>query len=329
MEKEMKLINIFKLFLLLLSSSVFASSVHDVPVVNGHPGYITAYETSPDGVWDKVLIVVNGFDSKNTSHPIDDINTRFQLIIDQLQPDGWDIVIFDYVRGDIDIKQNADNLADFIQTLDSWAVPDYHLAVLGGSMGGIVTRTMFVQENSSMGVDTYVSLDSPHHGVYLSDWVKDLADVAIDAVAGHQMLNGDPAYNTHYGWLQNVESSAGFMANIINPMNTLAIALSNGENQWKVSWSQEALHTRYHPVSSYVGSSNGQLHSDYMPYHSVVFMDNISVDRKVRWNRNYYWYKDTRTSYFDFKQVNLRDEHAAPDYALKQATDFVEMNGPN
>jgi len=325
----MKITNIFKLALLLFSGSVFASTAYDVPTVNGHPGYITAYETSPDGVWDKVLVIVTGFDTSNTNHPINDINGKYQSVIDQLQPDGWDIVIFDYVRGDIDIKQNADNLADFIHTLDSWAVPNYHLAIVGGSMGGIVTRTMFVQENSNMGVSTYVSIDSPHHGVYLSNWVKDLADVAIDAVAGHQMTHGDPAYNAHYGWLQNVEASSGFMTNIIDPMMTLAIALSNGESQWRVSWGDEALHTKYHPVSSYVETSGGELRSDYMPYHSVMLMDNISVNRKIRWNRNYYWYKDTKTSYFDFKRANSRTVHAAPAYAVQQAVDFVVINGPN
>ena len=123
--------------LLLASGGVNAAEVFDVLEVNGHPGYITAYQVSPDGIVDKVLMLVSGFDTDNDDHPIDDLTTDYQPVIDLLGPQGWDIVLFDYVRGDIDLKQNADNLARFIEVVDSVAVPNYHLALVGGSMGGL------------------------------------------------------------------------------------------------------------------------------------------------------------------------------------------------
>ncbi len=106
------------------NASYAAGTAFDVLEVNGHPGYLTAYEISPDGIVDKVILLVSGFDTSNTNHPIDSINTEYQSVIDALQPDGWDFILFDYVRGDIDIKQNAENLAHFIGLLDTVTIPD-------------------------------------------------------------------------------------------------------------------------------------------------------------------------------------------------------------
>ncbi|PCJ66585.1 MAG: hypothetical protein COA73_00830, partial [Candidatus Hydrogenedentota bacterium] len=245
----------FATMMILASSSTYAAgtaTAFDILEVNGHPGYLNAYEISPDGIIDKVMLIVTGFDTSNNTHPIDQINTEYQSIIDELQPDGWDFFLFDYVRGDIDIKLNAENLAHLIGLLDTVTVPDYHLAIVGGSMGGIVTRCMFVQENSDMGVDTFVSLDSPHHGVYPSPWVEDLAQIFLDVEAARQMTNGSPEYNDLYGYMEGVENSPGWMATNINPMATLAIALSNGESFWQESWWDLLVHTNFHTISSFV-----------------------------------------------------------------------------
>ncbi|MEN8121570.1 MAG: hypothetical protein ABFS35_14550 [Bacteroidota bacterium] len=299
----------------------------DEPVINGHAGYAVAADVS--GALDKVLLVVSGFDTKNESRPeneLDELSGGLQARYDEMIAAGWDIMYFEYVDGGIDLKHNAENLAFFIRYLDQFA-PDYHLAIVGGSMGGIVTRTMFVQENSDMGVETYVSLDSPHYGVTFSDWIENTGlDNIIEsqfdnAPAGLQMYHGHPDYVEHYGWLESVEASAGFMENIIDPMNTCAIALSNGESQWEVNWSDLAVHNKWYGVSSII-VAEGQT-STYMPYHSVVMMDDAATNKKVRWNRNYYSYKNTHTSYFDTKIPNPVDEHAGPDYAIIQAMDFV------
>ena len=114
------------------------------------------------------------------------------------------------------------------------AILTYELSIVGGSMCGIVTRTMFVQEMENMGVDIFATLDSPHYGVYLSasiDWIA----AGLDNTAGQQMLHGSDLYNEHYGWLQGVEGDTQFMQQVIDPIDTAAIALSNGESRWKVS----------------------------------------------------------------------------------------------
>jgi len=177
-----------------------------------------------------------------------------------------------------------------------------------------------------MGAETFVTVDSPHWGVYLSPWVEDLAELAIDFPAAHQMHHGDPAYDAHYGWLRSVETNGTFLPNVIDPMATLAIALSNGESSWKLYWDDALIHTKYHPVCSYVISN--PFESDYMPYHSTIYMENTSTSSSLRWGYTKYWYNNTSTRYFDQKQANPKTEHSAPPFAVEQAVNFVVANGP-
>lgn len=337
----------FRLFFSFLILYVFGiSTVHsltpptaervifDEPVVNFHPGYIVAADIS--GEIDKVMLFVAGFDTVNTSHPedsLDAISSSMQSEIDALSADGWDIMFFEYVDGGIDLKDNADNLARFIEHIDSLAEPDYHLAVAGASMGGIVTRTMFVQEYSDMGVDTYLSLDSPHKGVTFSNWVDTtvggtVAFLMLQHPAGLQMFNNHPAYLLHYGWLENIEHNGHFMENIIDPMATCALALSDGEASWFVKNSELWTHNKWWPISSTLEVEG--LTSTFMPYHSVVNMDNSSTHARYRFIGMEYEYKNTHTSYFDEKIPNPQAVHAGSGFALlfEQAIDFIVVNGP-
>eukprot|EP00755_Sulcionema_specki_P020027 Sspe_Gene.70936::Locus_41919_Transcript_2_2_Confidence_0.667_Length_2430::g.70936::m.70936 len=297
-----------------------ATLTYDQPTVNNHPGYQTAWETS--GPIDKVMLFVSGFDLQNTQHPKDKVQD-FVRLVREATSDGWDVIYFDYVDGAIDLKQNADNLARFIEYLGTQAVPGYHLAVVGGSMGGIVARTMFVQEYSGMGVRTYVSLDSPHRGVVLSAWVEDLAESIINNRAARQMHAGDSAYNEHYGWLEAVEGDGRFLETIIDPMHTCAIALSDGEGKWEVNWGDLTIHNHYYPVASYLAAEGQQ--STYMPYHSTIYAEQRSTERSRNWFKgtDTFYYRSTKTRYFDEKVANKRAVHGAPDHAIRQAVAFV------
>lgn len=313
-----------------LSLTAFARAegdivLHDQPVVNGHPGYLSAWAVH--GPLDKVLLIVPGFDFENHAPPIDELEGDLAGVAAFMGLFGWDTIYFEYVDGAMDLKANADNLAHFIRYLDTRAEPDYHLAVVGGSMGGIVARTMFVQEGSGLGVDSYVSIDSPHWGVYLSEWANDLAARAVDYPAAHQMHNGDPAYRDHYGWLRQVESSEWFKAEVNGPMNTCAIALSDGsQGYWEVDWADLALHNKYYPVSSYVEYFG--LKSTYIPYHSAVYLDSTATKANHDWGESRFRYRNIESSYFDLTIANPRDEHGAPTYAIIQSLLFVFLHGP-
>lgn len=330
--------NIGLVTLIILSVALVASDaalsldiVYDRDPVNGHSGFLSAWRIIDE--LDKPIIVVKGYDAVNDSHPIDDLDDEFGKLIQPLTDSGYDIIVFDYVNGAADLKENADNLAEFIRYMDGAilangvidrdndAHPDYELAIIGGSMGGIVARTMFVQENEAMGVDIFVTIDSPHHGVQLSPFLGWATDF-IDSVAGHQMLYGDDAYYEHYDWLRAIERSIAFKELVIDPMHTAAIALSDGESEWHLDFGDLLFHSDYHDVSSYI--EKGDARSDYVPYHSAVYMDTTGVD-KLDEGLDYLdlRYTDTHTSYFDLKIPNHRDLHGAPDYAVQQAIGFV------
>ena len=301
--------------------------LHDEPEVNGHPGYLSAWAVH--GELDKVVLIVPGFDTENTDLPFDRLTGEFQPAVDLLGQTGWDVVFYEYVDGSIDLKQNADSLARFIEHLDTQALPDYHLAVLGGSMGGMVTRTLLVQENSRLGIDTFVSIDSPHRGVTLSRWVdEDIVNLLLDYEAARQMAAGTEAYDTHYGWLESVERRRDFKRQVLKPIETCAITLSDGsKGYWRVKPSDEAIHNRFYPVSSYVEYSG--LRSTYMPYHATALLISEATKKKVKNGRNFYRYKRNRSRYFDEIIANARDEHGAPEYAVAQALDFILARAPH
>lgn len=334
-------INIGKYMSLILSvaltvseASVAIDMVYDRDPVNGHQGFLSAWRVT--GVLDKLVIVVKGYDTLNADHPVDDLNNYSDTIMQLLMDSGFDIVVFDFVNGGADLKQNADNLSEFIRYLDDLIFkngvsdrnndghPDYELAVIGGSMGGIVTRTMFVQKDEAMGVDTFVTIDSPHHGVHMSPYLT-WATEFIDSIAGHQMLYGDDAYFKHYDWLRSIENSTAFRQRVIDPIHTAAIALSDGESEWHLDFVELVSHTEFHDVSSYI--ENGGIQSDFVPYHSAMNMDNTGLE-VLDQGTNYkeLKYTDTRTSYFDLKIRNSRDLHGGPNYAIRQAVDFVIEN---
>jgi pimeloyl-ACP methyl ester carboxylesterase len=318
----------------LTASGTALAEVYDVDPVNGHSGFLSAWQIT--GVLDMPVIVIKGYDTVNSDHPVDDLDSYNNSLMKPLTDLGYDIIVFDYVNGEADIKENADNLAEFIRYLDARIAangiidgnndghPDYELAVIGGSMGGIVARTMFVQEGAAMGVDIFVTIDSPHHGVQLSPFLNWATDF-IDTIAGHQMLYGDAAYFEHYDWLRSVENSPAFKERVINPMHTAAIALSDGESEWHLDSGELIYHTEFHDVSSYI--ENEGVQSDYVPYHSAVNMDNTDVEvlDKDLYSKDLR-YVDTRSSYFDLKIQNPRTSHGAPDYAVHQAIDFVIEN---
>ena len=103
---------------------------YDLYEVNGHSGYLSAWAIN--GPLDKVIVVVPGFDTQNTSRPIDDLKDDFAPFVAFMAPAGWDIVVMDYVDGTTDIRDNADNLARFIELVRYFTRGEEYLAILSG-----------------------------------------------------------------------------------------------------------------------------------------------------------------------------------------------------
>ncbi len=133
-----------------------------------------------DGVLDKPIIVLDGFDpgdARDISGLYASLSFGGQNMADILRDEGYDIVILNaplYTTGgkDIDgggdyIQRNAMVLIAMIQQLNADKVGNEELVVLGPSMGGLIARyALSYMEANSLDPETrlYISFDSPHRG---------------------------------------------------------------------------------------------------------------------------------------------------------------------
>lgn len=133
-----------------------------------------------DGVLDKPIIVLDGFDpgdSRSISGLYASLSFDGQNMADILRDEGFDIVILNapvYTTGgkDIDggadyIQRNAMVLIALVQQLNANKVGQEPLVVLGPSMGGLIARyALAYMEANSLDHDTrlYISFDAPHRG---------------------------------------------------------------------------------------------------------------------------------------------------------------------
>lgn len=173
-----------------------------------------------DGVLDKPIIVLDGFDpgdSRDISGLYNSLSFGGQNMADILRTEGYDFVILNaplYTTDgkDIDggadyIQRNAMVLVALIDLLNSQKVGDEELVVLGASMGGLIGRYgLAYMEQNSMPTETrlYISFDSPHRGAnipisiqylvnYLAVQIDDpdataIVDEVLNSPAAKEML---------------------------------------------------------------------------------------------------------------------------------------------
>ncbi|WP_410004807.1 T9SS type A sorting domain-containing protein [Aequorivita nionensis] len=179
-------------------------------------GEYEIYLDNVDGVLDKPIIVLDGFDpgdSRDIPGLYASLSFDGQNMADILRDEGFDIVILNaplYNTGgkDIDgggdyIQRNAMVLIAMIQQLNADKVGDNELVVLGPSMGGLIARyALSYMEDNSLDSETrlYISFDAPHRGANIPISVQYLinyfADQVGDATAQQvvdQLLNSPAA----------------------------------------------------------------------------------------------------------------------------------------
>jgi hypothetical protein len=173
-----------------------------------------------DGVLDKPIIVLDGFDpgdSRDIAGLYNSLSFGGQNMADILRSEGFDIVVLNaplYTTDgkDIDggsdyIQRNAMVLVALIDLLNSQKVGDEELVVLGASMGGLIGRYgLAYMEQNSLPAETrlYISFDSPHRGAnipislqylinYLAQQTSDpdaiaIVDGVLNSPAAKEML---------------------------------------------------------------------------------------------------------------------------------------------
>lgn len=143
---------------------------------------------SNDGILDRPVIFVEGYDPDNSIYP----DFYYRAGIWNLMFAGRDLIIINFSDGAKDMDANADVLQSVIQEINASKVGNYPLAVIGYSMGGIVARKALKQmelagqpHNTSL----YVSYDAPHMGANspqaLADTIDGLVAKLDSATAGY------------------------------------------------------------------------------------------------------------------------------------------------
>ncbi len=136
-----------------------------------------------DGVLDKPIILIDGFDPGDTR----DINMIYQImsydngtqnLADEARDLGYDVVILNFpvytrngseiIDGGSDfIQRNAFVLVELINQINAEKVGDEELVIIGPSMGGLISRyALNYMEQNSIDHETrlWLSFDSPHLG---------------------------------------------------------------------------------------------------------------------------------------------------------------------
>ncbi|OMP31743.1 T9SS type A sorting domain-containing protein [Mangrovimonas sp. DI 80] len=167
-------------------------------------GEYKIYYDNIDGVFDKPIIVADGFDP-NDSRTIDlmydllDYGEPVQNLADALRDEGFDIVVLNFptyisssdntteINGGADfIQRNAFILTELIETVNELKEGDEENVVIGPSMGGLVSQyALRYMEQNSMDHDTrlFISFDTPHLGANVPIGVQYMFNY---------MYNGDP-----------------------------------------------------------------------------------------------------------------------------------------
>lgn len=136
-----------------------------------------------DGVLDKPIILVDGFDpgdARNTSAIYQMLNYGTnQNLGDVLRAQGYDVIVLNFptyarensstvIDGGVDyIQRNAMILVELMNKINAEKVGSAKNVIIGPSMGGLISRyALRYMEQNNLNPDTrlYMSFDSPHLG---------------------------------------------------------------------------------------------------------------------------------------------------------------------
>lgn len=146
---------------------------------------------SEDGVLDRPVIVVEGYDPDNNSFPDLYYYAGFnQLVFNASGYVGRDVFIVNFPKGDDYMDKNASLLQQIIQEINAAKTGNIPTVVIGYSMGGIVARkALHNMEVAGVNhqVSLYVSYDSPHMGANAPMDLQDTVDGLVSKLDDHTL----------------------------------------------------------------------------------------------------------------------------------------------
>lgn len=161
---------------------------------NAFTGGTASVQLGCDRVFNKPVIVIEGFDPDNSNTITGYLHPRYSARLTPLRNAGYDIVYLSFLDATTWIQNNSSVLKQLITKINSSKVGNEKIIVIGESMGGLVARhaiRSMEQNNQIHNVSHYISFDSPHKG----------ANIPV----GAQMLFED-AGNTSVGQLAQLFS---------------------------------------------------------------------------------------------------------------------------
>ena len=131
------------------------------------PNADVVVENGCDGVFDKPIIIVQGFDP-NGELTINKLRERFlNGFIETMRDYGYDMVYVTFTRNGDYIENNAKVLEAVINKVNQTKTGTNNSSIIGFSMGGLITRWC-LKDMEDRGlqhhVANYFSLDAPHQG---------------------------------------------------------------------------------------------------------------------------------------------------------------------
>lgn len=140
-------------------------------------GNITIELADNNGIFDRPLIVVEGFDPENEYNYHSLITGQKQGLFvdlgsgntlnDEIEEEGYDLVFVDYQNSLDYIQRNAYMLEAVIDSVNAMKVGTEEIAVIGVSMGGLVARYALAHMEATSKTHEaklFVSFDSPQQG---------------------------------------------------------------------------------------------------------------------------------------------------------------------
>jgi hypothetical protein len=138
------------------------------------------YWPGADGVFDRPVLVVEGFDPENNESPLDKYAVGFALA-ESARTAGYDLLFLNFADGGASIAANKDVfLGACTFAHDKLQGRNASVQVVALSMGGIVARygLAYAEDRTSNGmrtdhfVNTFISFDAPQQGAHINFFLQ-------------------------------------------------------------------------------------------------------------------------------------------------------------
>ena len=153
------------------------------------PATLSGY-VSPDGILDRPLVIVEGYDATNTNYSSHLLGQLLEpsgsaSFITALLEGGYDVFVYNHGDATVSLRANAMRVLGALIALNGYVdttppLQRQPIRVMGLSLGGVVTRyaLAWAEVNGyDHGCDMFISADAPQQGAWLNydfqQWLED------------------------------------------------------------------------------------------------------------------------------------------------------------